>query len=102
MGERERDGATRRTTAPPRYKRTRQEQIDFEKLENRNFGVPERPAPPKGEGAPHDEPEAEIVDPLDAQAMGLHDEAAELGHEEIHLDLGDEEPAPVPEPKPIP
>jgi preprotein translocase SecF subunit len=100
--ERERDGATRRTTAPPRYKRTRQEQIDFEKLENRNFGVPERPTPPKGEDAPHDEPEAEIVDPLDAQAMGLHDEAAALGHEEIHLDLGDEEPAPVPEPKPIP
>jgi hypothetical protein len=34
--------------------------------------------------------------------LGLHDEAAELGHEEIHLDLGDEEPAPPPEPKPIP
>jgi preprotein translocase SecF subunit len=100
--ERERDGATRRTTAPPRYKRTRQEQIDFEKLENRNFGVPERPAPAKAEDTPHDEPEAEIVDPLDAQAMGLHDEAAELGHEEIHLNLGDDEPAPVAEPKPIP
>jgi preprotein translocase SecF subunit len=41
--ERERDGASRRTAAPPRYKRTRQEQIDFEKLENRNFGVPDRP-----------------------------------------------------------
>jgi preprotein translocase SecF subunit len=97
--ERERDGASRRTAAPPRYKRTRQEQIDFEKLENRNFGVPERPLPA------HDEdealPEHDLVDPLDAQAMGLHDEAAELGHEEIRLDLGDEE-APVPEPKPIP
>lgn len=41
------------------------------------------------------------IDPLDAQAMGLHDEAAELGHEEIRLNLGDDEhdgtPAP-PEP----
>jgi len=102
--ERERDGASRRTTAPPRYKRTRQEQIDFEKLENRNFGVPERPAPAL-EDEPHGELDAEhvdIVDPLDAQALGLHDEAAELGHEEIHLNLGDEEPAPAPEPKPTP
>jgi preprotein translocase SecF subunit len=99
--ERERDGASRRTAAPPRYKRTRQEQIDFEKLENRNFGVPDRPPQPAAD-EPHDEVEAEIVDPLDAQALGLHDEAAELGHEEIHLDLGDEEPAPPPEPKPIP
>ncbi len=30
------------------------------------------------------------MDPLDAQALGLHDEAAELGHEEITLNLGDE------------
>jgi preprotein translocase SecF subunit len=99
--ERERDGASRRTAAPPRYKRTRQEQIDFEKLENRNFGVPERPAPSQHDDEPVAEHEAEVVDPLDAQALGLHDEAAELGHEEIRLDLGDEE-APVPEPKPIP
>jgi hypothetical protein len=98
--ERDRDGATRRTTQPPRYKRTRQEQIDFEKLENRNFGVPERPkAEPAQPADEHDhegfdyERDREIVDPLDAQAMGLHDEANALGHEEITLNLGDDEHA---------
>ncbi|MDB5069739.1 MAG: hypothetical protein JWM87_850, partial [Candidatus Eremiobacteraeota bacterium] len=111
--ELERQGASRRTAPPPRYKRTRQEQIDYEKLENRNFGadLPRKPEP---------EPEPQIadgeIDPLDAQAMGLHDEAAELGHEEIRLNLGDDEPradgdfhidlnkptAPEPEHKPVP
>ena len=36
------------------------------------------------------EGEAEI-DPLDAQKAGLHDEAFELGHEEITLNLDDAE-----------
>ncbi len=102
--ERERDGASKRTTQPARYKRRTQDQIDFEKFEKRNFGAPERPL--RAEDAE--------IDPLDAQALGLHDEAAELGHEEIRLDLGDEhelgagvlhadEPAPiVPERKPAP
>jgi len=38
------------------------------------------------------EPEAvePEIDPLDAQRAGLHDEALELGHEEINLNLGDE------------
>ena len=98
--EHERQGASRRPVPPPRYKRT-QKEIDFEKLENRNFGaeLPHKPAP---------EPEPHVadgeIDPLDAQAMGLHDEAAELGHEEITLNLGDEpEPAaPEPEHKTIP
>jgi preprotein translocase subunit SecF len=34
---------------------------------------------------------AETVDPLDAQNAGLHDEALELGHEEITLNLDDAE-----------
>ena len=34
----------------------------------------------------HDE---HLVDPLDAQRAGHHDEAFELGHEEINLNLGD-------------
>jgi len=34
----------------------------------------------------------EGVDPLDAQRAGLHDEALELGHEEIILNLDDTEP----------
>ncbi|HTJ26231.1 MAG TPA: protein translocase subunit SecF [Candidatus Limnocylindria bacterium] len=77
--ERERETASRRTTQPPRYKRKDQEDVDFERFEKRNFGVPERAQPEEME-----------IDPLDAQAMGLHDEAAELGHEEIRLNLGDE------------
>jgi preprotein translocase SecF subunit len=97
--ERERESASRRTTQPPRYKRKEQEDVDFERFEKRNFGVPERPQPEEVE-----------IDPLDAQAMGLHDAAAELGHEEIRLNLGDEpehepphaeENAPAHESKPI-
>ncbi len=91
--ELERQGASRRTAAPPRYKRTRQEQIDFEKLENRNFGaqLPQKPVLPEdAEADPMDH--LEQIDPLDAQALGLHDEAADLGHEEIKLNLGDDEP----------
>jgi preprotein translocase SecF subunit len=87
--ELERQGASRRTTQPPRYRRSQQE-IDFEKLENRNFGV-ELPRQPDPAAA-----EPEMVDPLDAQALGLHDEAAELGHEEIRLNLGDEPATPEP------
>jgi len=37
------------------------------------------------------EGETIVVDPLDAQNAGLHDEAYELGHEEITLNLGDVE-----------
>jgi hypothetical protein len=33
--------------------------------------------------------EEEIVDPLDAQRAGAHDEALALGHEEISLNLED-------------
>jgi preprotein translocase SecF subunit len=109
--ELERQGASRRTTQAPRYKRTPQEQIDFEKLENRNFGaeLPRKPEPQVADG------EADTIDPLDAQQLGLHDEAAELGHEAITLNLGDDEradgehepdldkpPAAKPEPKTIP
>ncbi len=77
--ERERATASRRTTQPPRYKR-KSDDVDLSTYENRNFGV-DRPAPQ------HDEVE---IDPLDAQALGLHDEASELGHEEIRLNLDDE------------
>jgi hypothetical protein len=33
------------------------------------------------------------MDPLDAQNLGLHDAAYDLGHEEIRLNLGDDEVA---------
>ncbi len=111
--ELERQGASRRTAAPPRYKRS-QQQIDYEKLENRNFGAQIPQKPPQVEDGEVDPIEHhDQIDPLDAQAMGMHDEAAELGHEEIRLNLGDDEPradgeikldldkpAPVPEPEP--
>ena len=31
-----------------------------------------------------------MLDPLDAQNAGLHDEELALGHEEIHLNLDDD------------
>ena len=87
-------------------------QIDFEKLENRNFGAQLPAKPPQVEDGEVDPiAHAEHIDPLDAQAMGLHDDAADLGHEEIRLNLGDDEPradgeilppAPEPEHKTIP
>ena len=87
--ELERQGASRRTTPPPRYKRS-QKEADFEKFESRNFGA-QLPQPSH-------EPEPSLadgeIDPLDAQALGLHEEAEALGHEEIRLNLGDE---PLPE-----
>ena len=94
----ERQGASRKTIPPPRYKRS-QKEIDFEQLENRNFGaeLPRKPAPEEEPHAAQGE-----IDPLDAQTMGLHDEAAELGHEEITLNLGDDPKVPEPEPKTIP
>jgi len=39
------------------------------------------------------EHELEPIDPLDAQNLGLHDAAYDLGHEEIRLNLGDEDAA---------
>ena len=100
--ERER-GTVRRTTQPVRYKRKSQD-TDLSQYEQRNFGVPERS--PDAHDHEHDheaehEHEHDLLDPLDAQALGLHDEAAELGHEEIRLDLGEDgEPAPAPESHP--
>lgn len=77
--ERERASASRRTTQPPRYKRKGQD-VDLSTYENRNFGV-ERPSA---------SPEEMEMDPLDAEALGIHDDALELGHEEIRLNLDDE------------
>jgi preprotein translocase SecF subunit len=94
----ERQGASRRTTPPPRYKRSQKDDPDFEKFESRNFGAD---LPHRVEGAPEPHAADAEIDPLDAQALGLHEEAAELGHEEIRLNLGDE-PAAEPEHKTIP
>ncbi len=101
--DRERDSASKRTTAPPpRYKR-KQQDADFEKFENRNFGapLPRPPQPAEPDEELHEtqmmdaEADAALreIDPLDAQAMGLHDEAEHLGHEEIRLNLDAFEPS---------
>jgi preprotein translocase SecF subunit len=59
---------------PPRYRRKRQESgAGAVALEEAPGGM------------------SEEIDPLDAQVAGLHDAALEQGHEEIHLNLGDEE-----------
>ena len=84
--ERERAGNSRRTTQPPKYKR-KGDDVDLSAYENRNFGV-DRPQPQQSE--PH-VADGEI-DPLDAQSLGMHDDAMDMGHEEIRLNLGDEEP----------
>jgi hypothetical protein len=95
--ERERDTASKRSTTAPRYKRKSQE-TDFEKFENRNFGaqIPRRGDAPQPDAGPEMmDAEADTlheIDPLDAQALGLHDDAAHLGHEEIRLNLDEFEP----------
>ncbi len=76
----------------------RRERKEKEKQEARGTQAPQRgryrkrrPEPARAatmEAEPAaSEPE---IDPLDAQRAGLHDEALELGHEEIKLNLGDE------------
>ena len=66
--------APRTSTGPARYKKKRDEQ---------------QPGNPQlAEDQRYDD--IEEMDPLDAQNAGVHEAELELGHEEIHLDLGDE------------
>jgi hypothetical protein len=85
--ERERQSSRRMPSAPPKYKRRRSETTN-------GVGIVE----PETEHAELEadetyarEHETEPMDPLDAQNLGLHDAAYDLGHEEIRLNLGDEE-----------
>jgi preprotein translocase SecF subunit len=82
--ERERQAAARGgAPGPARYKRRRTEGP----ATNGAIGTVEPELEPEDE-------ELEPMDPLDAQNAGLHDEAYELGHETITLNLGDDdEPA---------
>ena len=88
--ERERQSSRRTPGAPPKYKRRR--------IETSN-GVGVIEAESEAEAAEreadeaYDQPEVESIDPLDAQNLGLHDAAYDLGHEEIRLNLGDEDDA---------
>jgi preprotein translocase SecF subunit len=83
--ERERQSSRRTPSAPPKYKRRRTETTN-------GVGTVE----PETEQVELEADEAyarehEPMDPLDAQNLGLHDAAYDLGHEEIRLNLGDEE-----------
>ena len=84
--ERERQSSRRTPSAPPKYKRRR--------IETSNgLGIIE-PAVEQTELEADDayaEHELEPIDPLDAQNLGLHERAYDLGHEEIRLNLGDDD-----------
>jgi preprotein translocase subunit SecF len=88
---RKKGGPSRSTAGPVRYRRkpassqgTALAQADPRAVED---DVPEYESDlydPSYEGQAH-------IDPLDAQEAGLHDEALQLGHEEITLNLDDAE-----------
>jgi hypothetical protein len=84
--ERERQSSRRTPSGPPKYKRRR--------IETSNgVGIIEAETDEstyEEDEALGYEHESEPIDPLDAQNLGLHDAAYDLGHEEIRLNLGDE------------
>jgi preprotein translocase SecF subunit len=85
--ERERQSSRRTPSGPPKYKRRRIETSNGVGVIETEAEEAEREA---GEAYEH-ERELEPMDPLDAQNLGLHDAAYDLGHEEIRLNLGDED-----------
>ena len=85
--ERDRQSSRRTPSAPPKYKRRRIETSNGVGIVEAETDEAELEA---DEAYAH-EPEA--MDPLDAQNLGLHDAAYDLGHEEIRLNLGEDEAA---------
>ena len=86
--ERERQTSRRGTDGPPKYKKRRIEMTSGTTIiEEAN---PELEEQPEDEDVLYEHGYAEI-DPLDAQQLGHHDRDYELGHEEIRLNLGDDE-----------
>jgi preprotein translocase SecF subunit len=82
--ERERQASSRPGGGPVRYKRRR---TGGPSAANGAIGTVEPALDENDDAYEYLEP----IDPLDAQQAGLHDEAYELGHEAISLNLGDEE-----------
>ncbi|MBC5811674.1 MAG: protein translocase subunit SecF, partial [Candidatus Eremiobacteraeota bacterium] len=76
--------ATRKSGGPTRYRKRRDQSAGGLALDEPLYG----------------ENLEDEIDPLDAQNAGLHDEAAELGHEEIRLNLEDEAEVVESEPRP--
>jgi preprotein translocase SecF subunit len=91
--ERERQSSRRAPGAPPKYKRRRIETTN-------GVGIIEPEVADEELDAEEAQAEHELglepMDPLDAQNLGLHDHAYDLGHEEIrlNLDAADEPPPP--------
>jgi preprotein translocase SecF subunit len=89
---RKKPGGTRATAGPARYRRKQAPQPgQSAAAETRTIGASEDV--PEFEDDLYDATFAGegVIDPLDAQRAGLHDEALELGHEEITLNLDDAE-----------
>ncbi|MGA8575259.1 MAG: protein translocase subunit SecF [Candidatus Cybelea sp.] len=82
--ERRQKAKTARTTAPITPARYRKKRTDAES----GVAVEESYASEEASAAQPYGGE-EVIDPLDAQQAGLHDEALEQGHEEIALNLDD-------------
>jgi len=91
-----RDQATRGMTREQIIEARRERRAREKSSTSRPAGGPARyrkKRPGAQVGAPLEEElydESGEIDPLDAQRAGLHDAELELGHEEIHMDLGDE------------
>jgi preprotein translocase SecF subunit len=91
--ERDRQSSRRTPSGPPKYKRRRIETsngigIIEAETEQAELEADEAYIDEQDESFVH---EHEAMDPLDAQKLGLHDAAYDLGHEEIRLNLDDDE-----------
>ncbi len=92
---REKAALVRQPSGPARYKRKRGEAGPAGGRSAAAYESESYEAPFEDEPAYEEQPGYEL-DPLDAQNAGLHDHELTLGHEEIHLNLGDE-----PDPEPL-
>jgi hypothetical protein len=95
--ERERQSSRRTPSAPPKYKRRRIETsngVGIVEPETEQAQIEEEDTYLREHDASY-AVEHEPIDPLDAQNLGLHDAAYDLGHEAIRLNLDDDAPAPV-------
>jgi preprotein translocase SecF subunit len=87
--ERERQSSRRTPSGPPKYKRRRIETSNGVAIVEGNVDTVTEEDEAFEETFHDNEPE--MMDPLDAQKLGLHDAAYDLGHEEIRLNLGDDD-----------
>ena len=93
--ERDRQSSRRAPDGPPKYRKRRNASSNAVGYAESDVEEQTEELEEEYELA-HDEQQAEQIDPLDAQNLGLHDRDYDLGHEEIrlNLDAADEEPHP--------